>query len=113
MFTLLDVLVDGLWVFGLAALLATFSYMNWVRNRRDWTWRFTLSTPRLLTPLCLSLDLFCIGMAVNGRLSIPPAPLWESMAWSILVVLFTFFALAYWLAGARRGWDTPIEGGDR
>lgn len=111
MFTFADVLIDGLWVAGLAGLVATLSYMAWYRHQQGWSWPVAFRMPRLLTPFCLSLTLFCIGMALNGRMSISPAPLWESIAWSVLIMLFAFFSLAYWMAGARRGWNTPIEGG--
>ncbi len=113
MFTFADVLVDGLWVIGLAGLVATFSYVGWYRQQQGWNWPVAFRMPRLLMPFCLSLAFFCIGMALNGRASVPPAPLWESAAWSILIVLFAFFSLAYWMAGVRRGWDTPIQGGNR
>jgi hypothetical protein len=37
------------------------------------------------------------------------APWWETVAWSALAVLFTVQTVAYGIAGARNGWDTPLE----
>lgn len=66
--------------------------------------------PRTLCPLCLSLTLACIGMALSGLMWLPAAPWWQTMAWSMLAVLFGAQAVAYAVAGRRRGWNTPIEG---
>jgi hypothetical protein len=104
-----DVLSGALWVLGLAGLLATLSYMSWVRSRHAWAWRDLFSLPRLLIPFCLSLELFCIGLAVNGALAYQPAPWWEIVAWSLLALVFAVQTLIYGWAGVQRGWDTPIE----
>ena len=109
MFSLQDVLVDVLWIAGIAGVLATLSYTNWYRGARGLTWRRVLSLPRTLIPLCVSMEIFCIGIAVNGLLSTPVAPWWESVAWSILALMFAVQTIAYGVAGTRNGWDTPLE----
>ena len=101
---------DSLWVFGLAGVLATASYMNWIRSVRQWTWARTLNTPMMLAPLCFSLFLFSGGMALSGALSASPAPLWQEIAWGVLAVLFGFQTVLYARTGRRTGWDAPIEG---
>ncbi|NJN83492.1 MAG: hypothetical protein HC802_15225 [Caldilineaceae bacterium] len=109
MFDLFDVLIDALWVLGLAGLLATFSYMSWYRGLQGWSWGYALSVPRMLFPLCLSLTIFCVGLALNGVTSFQPAPWWETTAWSILALLFAVQTVIYGVAGLRHGWDTPLE----
>ena len=105
-----DVFVDAIWILGLAGLLATLSYIIWYKNIRKWTWGHTFGLPRALVPLCLSLECFCIGLALNGITSLQQAPWWETAAWSLLAVLFAIQVLIYGIAGVRRGWDTPMEG---
>lgn len=101
---------DALWVLGLASALATFSYMSWRRSVAGWSWGYTLSVPRTLVPLSLSMELFSIGMAMNGLTAFQPAPWWETAVWSVLVILFAIQTVMYSIAGTRYGWDTPVEG---
>lgn len=107
-----EVLIDALWIIGLACLLATFSYVSWYRSVRGWKWGYAFSLPRLLVPLCLSLELLCIGLAINGLTAYWPAPWWETAAWTALAVLFAVQTVVYGVAGMRYGWDTPVEGRD-
>ncbi|HHW88832.1 MAG TPA: hypothetical protein GX400_21805 [Chloroflexi bacterium] len=101
---------DALWVMGLAGALATFSYVNWMRGVRCWTWSYMLSTPMLLAPLSFSLCLFSGGMALAGLFSAWPSPTWQIIAWSVLAALFGLQTLLYVRAGRSTGWDAPIEG---
>ncbi|HHY58304.1 MAG TPA: hypothetical protein GYA08_23030 [Chloroflexi bacterium] len=110
MITVQSLVSDALWVLGLAGALATFSYMNWVRDVRRWTWSYTLSTPMLLAPLSSSLCLFSGGMALSGLFAVWPSPWWQIIAWSVLTALFGLQAVLYAGAGRRAGWDAPIEG---
>lgn len=109
MFSLQEIFIDALWIIGIAGVLATLSYMNWYRSANGWSWRRLFSLPRMLIPLCVSMELFCIGIAVNGLLATPRAPWWETVCWSALAVLFAVQTVAYGIAGARNGWDTPLE----
>ena len=105
-----ETLVDSIWILGLACLLATFSYMSWLRSVRNWRWGYAVSLPRLLVPFCLSVELLCIGLAINGLTSYWPAPWWETAAWTVLAILFAIQTAVYGIAGIRYGWDTPVEG---
>lgn len=105
-----SVLSDALWILGLAGALATFSYMSWRRSVVGWSWGYTLSVPRTLVPLCLSMELFSIGLAMTGLTAYQPAPWWETVIWTVLVVLFAVQTVMYGIAGKRYGWDTPVEG---
>lgn len=109
MFSLQEIFIDALWIIGLAGVLATLSYMNWWRSYNRWTWRWLFSLPRMLIPLCVSMEFFCIGVAVKGLLAVPRAPWWETVAWSALAVLFAIQTVVYGIAGVRYGWDTPLE----
>jgi hypothetical protein len=109
MFTFQNILVNTLWVLGLAGVLATFSYMSWYRRIRGWRWKTVFSLPRMLIPLSVSLELFSIGLAMSGVTAPVTAPWWETVAWSILALLFAIQTVGYGLAGLRHGWDTPLE----
>ncbi len=109
MFSLQEIFIDALWIIGIAGVLATLSYMNWYRSYSKLTWRRLFSLPRMLIPLCVSMEFFCIGVAVKGVLATPSAPWWETVAWSALAILFAVQTVAYGIAGVRNGWDTPLE----
>jgi hypothetical protein len=100
---------NALWIVGLAGVLATFSYMAWYRSARGWRWSRVFSLPRMLIPLSVCLELFSIGMAINGITATQPAPWWEIAAWSILALIFAVQTVIYGVAGFRHGWDTPLE----
>ena len=110
MFTPQGLFTDALWVLGFAGLLATLSYMSWYRNLRRWSWRTMTAMPRMLSPLCLSLALFCTGMALNGVVADQSPPWWQTAAWGVLALLFAVQCVMVTLAGRRNGWDAPIEG---
>jgi hypothetical protein len=104
-----NLIINALWVLGLAGVLATLSYMSWYRSARHWRWRRVFSLPRMLIPLSVSLEFFSIGLAINGLTAAQRAPWWETAAWSILALLFAIQTVIYGLAGLRHGWDTPLE----
>ena len=109
MLTLPSLLSAGLWILGLAGVLATLSYVDWRRSLQRWRWGYVLTLPRLLSPFCLSVTLFCTGMALSA-ITQSSAVWWQIAAWSVLTVVFAFYAIQFTLAGRRNGWDTPIEG---
>jgi hypothetical protein len=109
MLTLPSVLSAGIWILGLAGVLATLSYADWARSLHRHSWRSLLLLPRLLSPFCLSFTLFCSGMAL-AAITNPTPSWWQIAAWSILAVIFAFYAAMIMLAGRRKGWDTPFEG---
>jgi hypothetical protein len=113
MLTVQSLLTNALWVIGLAGALATFSYMAWYRGGHGWPWKRVFALPRMLIPLSVSLELFAIGLAINGISAVQPAPWWETIAWSILALLFAVQTVIYGIAGLRYGWDTPLEERDK
>ena len=103
-------IIDFLWILGLAGVLATVSFAAWSSSVSHRRMSVVMRTPRFLAPLCIGLEFFSIGMAVSGLLAYQRAPWWETLAWSIFVILFGMQAILYGLAGTRDGWDTPVEG---
>jgi hypothetical protein len=104
---------NALWIIGLAGVVATFGYMHWYRSAYGWGWKRVFSLPRMLIPLSVSLELFSIGLAINGLTAAQPAPWWETAAWSLLALLFAVQTVIYGVAGVRHGWDTPLEERDK
>lgn len=109
MVTIPSLFADALWILGLSGVLATFSYLSWERSLRRWNWKDVLVTPRFLTPFCLSLALFCTGMALNAATN-PTPSWWQIAAWSVLAVVFALYCANSARAARRNGWDAPIEG---
>lgn len=109
MITAQSLFSNSLWVLGLAGVLATFSYMSWLAGVRRWSWRHVFNTPMFLTPLSVSLLVFCSGMLASGLVSLSPAPWWQSVAWGVLTLLFGVQSVLYTNTGRSRGWDAPIE----
>ncbi len=102
-------LANILWLYGLSGVLATFSYYAWYRKEHDLTWRALWGMPRLLTPLSLTLTAFCAGMAWAGAVEYQPSPWWQTIAWSVLAILFAVQCGLYVRAGRQTGWDNPVE----
>jgi sterol desaturase/sphingolipid hydroxylase (fatty acid hydroxylase superfamily) len=110
MFSLVDVLIDAVWVLGLAGTLATFSYIDWYRRCRNWRWRDAWNRPKMLVPLSLSLAVFCLGVALNGFTAYQPAPIWETAIWALMTLLFAAQTVIYWRHARGHGWDEPLDG---
>lgn len=109
MLTIPSLLSAGLWISGLAGVLATLSYADWIRSLQHRRWSSMVTLPRLLSPFCLSFTLVCSGLAF-AAITYPP-PSWRHIAaWSILAVIFACLSAVFTLAGRRNGWDTPFEG---
>lgn len=109
MFTLKDVYIDALWIFGLAGVFATFSYIDYYRHHQGWRWRDAWQRPCLLMPLSLSLSLFSLGLTLNGATAYQPDPWWQTAIWAVMTVLFVWQTWMYWQVGRRHGWDVAID----
>lgn len=111
MFTLTDVLIDALWILGLAGVFATFSYMDYLRSlqKPKIGWRQMWQRPVMLTPLSVSLTLFSAGLALNGATAFQPDPLWQTAIWAVMALLFAAQSVLYWRAGRASGWNTPLD----
>lgn len=108
MVSLTDVLIDALWILGLAGVFATFSYIDYYRHLRGWRWRDAWQRPCLLMPLSLSLTIFSLGLTLNDAFAHSPAPWWRTAIWLVLTLLFAWQTYSYSHAGRQIGWDAPI-----
>ncbi len=101
-------LFDALWILGLAGVLATCSYLDWVRLQRGWRWRSLWDRPCFVVPLSVSLALFCGGVGLSGATADPPDPRWQTGVWGFLALIFVVEALLYARAARSRGWEAPV-----
>ncbi|MEA3336850.1 MAG: hypothetical protein U9R25_13130 [Chloroflexota bacterium] len=89
-----SVLTNGLWILGLAVILAAFSYTDWRRglNSPKTSLRQALASSRFLAVFSLGMVLFCAGLALtSGRW-------WEIAAWALLSVVFAWQGISSWQA---------------
>ncbi len=82
----LGVLTNGLWIVGLAALLATVSYYEYIASQQGKPRHIVFGAPRVVFYLSLAMTLFCLGVALSG------GRWWERIAWGILALLFAWQA---------------------
>jgi hypothetical protein len=61
------VVANGLWIAGLALLLATVSWASWVASTQRPRLRTVLAWPATQRALDLGLVLFCAGLAATSR----------------------------------------------
>jgi hypothetical protein len=78
----LGVLTNGLWVLGLAGMLATLSYFDYHAKTRSLPLRRVLNAPMFVRPFSWAAVVFCIGVAASG------GSWWQRLAWAVLAVLF-------------------------
>ena len=95
-----SMLANGLWVAGLALLLATLSWAHWRASREHWrasrerrTLRAELHRPATGRTLNAGMVLFCAGLAATGR------RWWEWVLWGLLALGFLAQAV---LGGGRK-----------
>lgn len=69
------VLAYGLWLLGLALLLASLGYSLWLTRQEGTGWRQQLRRPQFLRPFWLSLALVGFGLiGISGQT-------WERLLW--------------------------------
>lgn len=95
---MLDILSQALWILGLAGVLATLSYTNWRRQTVNTSaatgktavlsWKEALQTTEFARPFHASMFLTCVGIGASGWQGVPPAPLWQTILWFVLALLF-------------------------
>ncbi len=86
------VAISFLWILGLAALLAAFSYTYWLRGLNAASWSQVLSTPFIRLSLALGFALFALGPLVSvGQ--------WlERIGWAGVMVIALWQAVSAWQA---------------
>jgi hypothetical protein len=69
---------SGLWIAGLAVLLAVLSWAHWIATGQQTRMRVVLGRAHPRQVLHLGLALFCAGLAATGR------AWWERILWWLL-----------------------------
>jgi hypothetical protein len=82
-----SVIANSFWIFGLALLLASFSYSYWVAGQEETTLRQQLEKPAFLRIFAVALALVGVGLAGTSR------TIWETM----LSVILIAGCVVYWL----------------
>ena len=77
----LAVAANGLWVLGLAGMLAALSYFDNYARLRGQSTRQVLKAPMFICPFAWSAAVFCLGVAASG------GSWWQRVAWVALAVL--------------------------
>lgn len=93
MVTIQSVICNAIWIVGLAGVLATVSYTDWLRKIHRQSWKVAASTPSFALPFNLSMFLVALGIALSGWQGTPRPPLWETILWVILTMLFLVQAI--------------------
>lgn len=109
MVTGIGVLLNSLWILGLSGVLATISYMDWLRKERSWSWRIITQTAAFLFPFSLSMLITCIGIGASGWYGTPSQPFWQTLLWLVLAVLFAMQSVAYYKVGHQKGWYSSLD----
>jgi hypothetical protein len=78
----LVVVTNGLWVLGLAGMLAVLSYFDYDARTRSKPVRQVLNAPMFVRPFSWAAVVFCVGVATSG------GSWWQRVAWAVLAVLF-------------------------
>lgn len=90
-----NVLANGLWILGLAVLLAAVSYHSWEAEERGRPLREQLGQDSFMRAAWVSLILVGLGLAgTSGRW-------WEAVVWGIFVVVGLYYLLKGWRIANR------------
>ncbi len=86
-----SIIFNIFWIFGLALLLAAFSYQNWDASQNNLSLRVQLSQPGFLRLFWLSIFLISIGLVGTSQ------QLWEMALWGGLALfsLATIIGLSH------------------
>jgi hypothetical protein len=96
---------NGVWILGLALVLAAWSYACWWARQRGLRFRQVVNEPVFATPFGCGFALFCLGLALRGR------SWWETAGWGVLTVLSLLLGFHSWRTSrqrARAGKDRAV-----
>ncbi len=88
------VFVNGLWVTGMAIVLAGMSWSLYARKLDGRSWTQQLASPEMTLTLAVGMMLMTLGFGLR-----PGGSVWPSLGWLALALAF---ALMAWLASRRR-----------
>ena len=77
-----QVVVNSLWIVGLAVIVAALSYHDWLAHRNRVRLRDVLATSSWQQPFSAGIGLVCLGLALTGRVW------WEHLVWAALGLAF-------------------------
>lgn len=85
-----SILFNSFWIFGLALMLAAFSYNHWLAGQENRHLRMQLSEGSFRKPFLLALVLVGIGLVGTSE------HMWEMVIWGLftliaLIILFGLF----------------------
>ena len=85
------VLANGLWILGLAVILAALSWASWVAHEQKRTFIRVLGQADSQRALCGGLALFCAGLAATGYRP------WMQVIWGLLAAVWLgLFVWTFW-----------------
>jgi hypothetical protein len=89
------ILANGIWVLGLALMLADLSYQYWLSGERGWPLRemWRGFTERLTTWIGLAL--------IAGGLAGTSTTLWETGLWLLFLLVAVYFGAKSWRTDYR------------
>lgn len=80
-----SVILNSFWIFGLALILAAFSYHYWLAGQENRQLRLQLSSPGFLKPIWLGLAIIGIGLTGTSQET------WEMLLWGVLTLIAIVF----------------------
>lgn len=80
----LNILYNTLWIFGLALILAAFSYASWQADQQGQKLRQRLDSISFQFPLSIGLTFVSLGLTFLAQVW------WERLIWLVFVGLFLF-----------------------
>ncbi len=76
------IVTNGLWVLGLAGMVATLSYFDYCAWSQGKPVRQVLKAAMFVRPFSWAVATFCLGVAASS------GSWWQRVAWAALAVLF-------------------------
>lgn len=92
----LPVFYAFLWIFGLAGLLATLSFVHWQAGQQGQALLPTLGQPPIRLLIAAGFGLVALGQALSATAS------WAVGGWALLLVLAGWSGIAAWRGGLSR-----------
>lgn len=85
-----SVAINSLWIFGLAILLASFSYHYWLSTAEKRPFRAQFSAPAFLTPVWIGFSFIGLGLIGTSQ------SWWETGIWTFftLLSLYSLYTLS-------------------
>ena len=93
----LSVVLNSMWILGLAAILGVISYHDWRAAESGRSLGFFWNDRTFIAGFACGAWLFCLGLAGLGRSR------WETALWGVLSILFALQGWRAWRSGSAKG----------